>query len=115
LGSLQVDAYYPLLQQAHFLFSPTRGENYGHAIAESLFMGLPVIVANTTPWRDLFVRKLGFDFERSQNGLHSVMDEIFEWTSEDYHESFVALKKFRTDEEAALIKNESWGELFEKH
>jgi glycosyltransferase involved in cell wall biosynthesis len=115
LGSLQVDAYYPLLQKAHFLFSPTRGENYGHAIAESLFMGLPVIVADTTPWRDLMDRKLGIDFNRSEKGLHRAMDLIFNFSEEDYRAMILSLKKFRILEEAALIRNESWGELFEKH
>ncbi len=115
LGSLRVDDYYPLLQQAHFLFSPTRGENYGHAIAESLLMGLPVIVADTTPWRNLTERKIGFDFERSEMGLHAVMDVISKMTEEDYHLFYLSLKKFRIEEELALKNKESWGQLFEKH
>ena len=32
-----------------FLF-PTRGENFGHTIAESLQVGCPVVVPNVTPW-----------------------------------------------------------------
>ena len=34
-------------------FFPTRGENYGHVIAESLAAGTPVLIADTTPWRGL--------------------------------------------------------------
>ena len=33
-----------------FVF-PTLGENFGHAIAESLAAGTPVLVSNHTPWR----------------------------------------------------------------
>lgn len=35
-----------------FLF-PTLSENYGHVIAESLFVGTPVIISDQTPWNDV--------------------------------------------------------------
>jgi glycosyltransferase involved in cell wall biosynthesis len=43
------------------LFLPTRGENYGHSILESLSAGTPVLIANTTPWRNLEKRGIGWD------------------------------------------------------
>ena len=30
---------------------PTRGENFGHAIFESLQVGTPVLLSDQTPWR----------------------------------------------------------------
>lgn len=42
-------------------FFPTRGENYGHVIAEALSVGTPVLIANTTPWRDLQQAGVGWD------------------------------------------------------
>ena len=42
-------------------FMPTRGENYGHVIAEAFCAGLPVLIANTTPWRDLVKNGIGWD------------------------------------------------------
>lgn len=32
---------------------PTRGENFGHAIFDALEVGLPVLLSDQTPWRDL--------------------------------------------------------------
>jgi glycosyltransferase involved in cell wall biosynthesis len=32
---------------------PTRGENFGHAIFDALEVGLPVLISDQTPWRDL--------------------------------------------------------------
>jgi len=42
-------------------FMPTKGENYGHVIAEALCAGLPILIADTTPWRDLVVKGIGWD------------------------------------------------------
>jgi glycosyltransferase involved in cell wall biosynthesis len=39
------------MQNAHFFFLPTRGENYGHAIVEALQYGRPVIISDRTPWK----------------------------------------------------------------
>ncbi|WPX63900.1 glycosyltransferase [Pseudomonas sp. MH10] len=43
-----------------FLF-PTRGENYGHVIAESLSAGTVVLVSDQTPWKNLKDDGLGWD------------------------------------------------------
>jgi glycosyltransferase involved in cell wall biosynthesis len=43
-----------------FLF-PTRGENYGHVIAESLAAGTPVLISDRTPWRNLAPAGVGWD------------------------------------------------------
>ena len=38
---------------AHDLFVfPTRGENYGHVVLESLTAGTPVLISDQTPWQD---------------------------------------------------------------
>lgn len=42
-----------VLSAHHFFYLPTLGENYGHAIAEALICGTPVIISDKTPWQDL--------------------------------------------------------------
>lgn len=42
-------------------FLPTRGENYGHAIFEALSVGTPVLISDTTPWRNLAEKQVGWD------------------------------------------------------
>jgi glycosyltransferase involved in cell wall biosynthesis len=42
-------------------FLPTRGENFGHVIAEALGAGTPVLLSDTTPWRGLNGLDLGND------------------------------------------------------
>ena len=40
-------------EKAHLFFIPSRGENYGHAIAEALSSGTPVAISDNTPWKNL--------------------------------------------------------------
>lgn len=47
-------------------FLPTRGENFGHVIAEALSAGLPVLISDTTPWRGLADQSLGWDVPLDQ-------------------------------------------------
>lgn len=40
---------------------PSLGENYCHVIAEALSAGLPVLISDQTPWKDLESKRLGTD------------------------------------------------------
>jgi glycosyltransferase involved in cell wall biosynthesis len=41
-------------------FLPTLGENFGHAILDALEAGVPVLISDRTPWRDLQARHAGW-------------------------------------------------------
>ena len=49
------------LSRYDVFFFPTKGENFGHVIAEALCAGLPLLIADTTPWRNLAAEGIGFD------------------------------------------------------
>ena len=42
---------------------PTLGENFGHSIIESLMAGVPVVISNNTPWKNLNQLGIGFDID----------------------------------------------------
>ena len=50
-----------ILAKHDLFFFPTRGENFGHVIIESILVGTPVLMADTTPWRDLEMSGVGWD------------------------------------------------------
>ena len=60
-GSIEPDKVSGLLKNYHFMFMPTRGENFGHIILQSLSAGCPVIISDKTPWEKLYEKKIGWD------------------------------------------------------
>lgn len=60
-GSVPPSDVGAVLAANDLFFLPTRGENFGHIIMESLSAGTPVLIADTTPWRDLAARGVGWD------------------------------------------------------
>ena len=50
-GALEPDKVHDALRSHDLFVLPTRGENFGHAILESLIAGTPVLISDKTPWR----------------------------------------------------------------
>lgn len=54
-----------VLAEHHLFFLPTRGENFGHVIYEALTAGVPVLISDQTPWRDLQSLGVGWNLPLS--------------------------------------------------
>jgi hypothetical protein len=66
-----------VLSDYNFFLFPTKNENYGHVIVESLFNGLiPIISDNTTPFSDFISNELGMGFELNKNSLKLKLESI---------------------------------------
>ena len=63
-----------VLESHDLFFLPTRGENYGHVIMESLSVGTPVLIADTTPWRNL--EQAGVGWELTLDNEQQFADKI---------------------------------------
>lgn len=66
-GAIHPDAVPAVLSQHDLFLFPTYGENFGHVIAEALFSGVPVLVSDQTPWRNLEALGLGWDLPLSDS------------------------------------------------
>lgn len=62
---------------------PTLGENFGHSIFEALSAGLPVIISDQTPWRNLKDQKVGFDIPLIDKNSFTIAIEKFATMSKD--------------------------------
>jgi len=50
-GAINPSESQSVLQNYHAFVLLTKGENFGHAIYESLSVGTPVVISNKTPWK----------------------------------------------------------------
>ena len=48
------------LTKYDLFFLPTRGENFGHVIYETLAVGTPALISDQTPWKDLNEKGVGW-------------------------------------------------------
>lgn len=84
-GSLESSKVIETLQQAHFLFMPTTGENFGHIILQSFLASCPVIISDQTPWRDLETKKCGWTIPLEQTEKYSqVIDRVSNMQQTEY-------------------------------
>jgi glycosyltransferase involved in cell wall biosynthesis len=60
-GSVEHAQVASVMDEHDLFFFPTKGENFGHVIAEALTAGTPVLLADTTPWRGLEQAGVGWD------------------------------------------------------
>lgn len=60
-GGVAAELVLPEMVRHDLFFLPTHGENFGHAISEAAQAGLPLLISDRTPWRDLQERQLGWD------------------------------------------------------
>ncbi len=60
-GEVEHSQVAEIMTSHDLFFLPTRGENYGHVIAEALAAGTPVLIADTTAWRNLERAGVGWD------------------------------------------------------
>ena len=71
-------------ENSHLFFLPSRGENYGHAIAEALCNGIPVLVSDQTPWNNLEEKFAGKSSSINSTTLAESLDFFFNLSNDDY-------------------------------
>jgi len=67
-GAIKPDDVIAILARHDLFFLPTRGENFGHVIAEALQAGLRLLLSDQTPWRGLASAGIGHDLPLSDPG-----------------------------------------------
>lgn len=86
-GELTPDKVVATLSQYDMFFMPTQGENYGHVIAEALCAGLPVLISDQTPWRDLEEQGIGWDLPLDDKGAFvQAIEQAHAMSADDYAE-----------------------------
>lgn len=86
-GELYPNEVVNTLSKYDVFFMPTKGENYGHIIAEALCAGLPILIADTTPWRNLQEQGIGWDLPLSSpEAFGDAIDQLALMNPKDHHQ-----------------------------
>jgi glycosyltransferase involved in cell wall biosynthesis len=84
-GTVPAEQVGSTIQNYHALFMPTRGENFGHVILESLSSGRPVLISDQTPWCDLEDKNAGWDLPlQNYNEWIGKIRELVEMDDSEY-------------------------------
>lgn len=74
-GILHTDEVLETLSNYDYFVLLSEGESFGHAIFEAFSVGLPVIISDATPWRNLEERNIGWVVNLNDNKR---IESIFE-------------------------------------
>lgn len=70
-GEVKPEQVQSTIEQYHALISLTKGENFGHALFESLSVGRPLITSYFTPWNNLEFNRAGWNIDISNSPMVS--------------------------------------------
>lgn len=93
---------------------PSKSENFGHAIAEALSAGKPVITTNTTPFTDLKEHNCGvsIDTDQLQDGLIKGIEGFAEMNEQEFAVSAKAAKTYIEQRTNKVSLKEMYHSLF---
>ena len=109
-GHKNQDELKSFYENAHLFFLPTRGENYGHAIAEALSNGTPVVISDQTPWKNLEESNAGKASSLNSLNLANSLNFFLNLSNEAYRKwsagaLVYAQKQINT--ESIILKNKN--------
>ena len=101
-GALAHEQVGAALREQDLFFLPTLGENYGHVVQEALLAGCPVLLSDTTPWRGLADRGVGWDLPLDDvAGFRAVLDACVRMGAEEHAAMSARARRMGTDEARA--------------
>lgn len=94
-GEKDPDTIKSYFKSAHLFFLPTKGENYGHAIVEAFIHGVPVLISDQTPWRNLVEMGVGYDLPlENPRRFSAIIQEFVDMNDKDFQEYVNKVRKF---------------------
>lgn len=83
-GELPPEQIRQMSESYHFMYLPTLGENFGHAIAEAFLNGVPVIISDKTPWQSVESEGAGWALPLDHERFGEVLQGCIDLNNDDY-------------------------------
>ena len=112
LGDIKPDLVQSTIQNYHALILPSKGENFGHSIYESLSVGRPVIISEFTPWGHLNEKMAGWNTKLNEKSIYDAILDLNSLDEKKYNlyceNAFRLAKKYYSES----IQIEAYEKLF---
>lgn len=103
-----------VLANYRYFILPTLGENFGHAIFEAFNMGLPVLISDQTPWKNLDEKRAGWDLPLNERAWLGTMDQLLSSNEEKYKSFQRGARKVAVDYMEQVDLKREYVEMFEE-
>ena len=90
----------------------SKSENFGHAIAESLSAGKPVITSNNTPWNNLEVNNAGINAATDVLSIAKAISFFAELNQSEYNRLVTGSKLYSIENNKTAEKINAYRKLF---
>ncbi len=112
-GNLPNEEVPDTLSTYHFFYLPSRGENFGHSILEALSAGIPVIISDQTPWKELKEKGIGFELPLSEEKFREAIITAAGFDHQEFNKwstaAFSYAKEVREDPKTLAAYREMFG------
>ena len=114
-GELPHNEVSEALANAHIFILPSESENFGHALAEALSAGRPVITSRNTPWNGLEDARAGINASLNTGDLARGIDKFAEMQDSELRQWSTAASSFVSQAIDLEEIHEQYKKLFENN
>lgn len=112
-GVIPKDEVFKVFSKHDLFLFPTQGENFGHVIYESLAAGCPVMVSQSTPWRNLEEEGVGWDLSLDQDDtFRTALSKITSYNVDEWYGFRKRARQFALDQNRREDDIEKVAQLF---
>jgi glycosyltransferase involved in cell wall biosynthesis len=86
VGELSGESKWAAFRRASVFVLPTRSENFGIAVAESLANGTAVVVSKGAPWERVIAERCGWWHDIGTSGLRNALSEALQRPIDELHQ-----------------------------
>lgn len=87
-GEISPEKVNNILAENHLFIMPSKSENFGHALAEALASGHPVITSYATPWNELQQNEAGINVDPTEKDIYEAI-HFFALMDNDEYKKYV--------------------------
>lgn len=109
LGPVEASKVQKVFSEYDLFFFPTKGENFGHVILESLSAGCPVLLSDQTPWQDLEEHNAGWVVPLSKpEEFRKIIETLAQYSQEELSKFFTGAARYayeKLDDQEVIEQN----------